>query len=102
MVTVRGNVRGDLGLVGDHEDRGAEVVAEPVDQLEHVVAVLVAELAGRLVGEQQLRRAGDAQASASRCRWPPDIVETTWSACCSRPTRRSSSASSRAPRRSAE
>ena len=48
--------RGDLGLVGDDDDRGAEVVAERVDQLEDVVAVLVAELAGGLVGEQQLRR----------------------------------------------
>src|SRR4029077_16015300 len=34
---------GDLGLVGDDQDRRTEVVAETVDQLEHVVAVLVAE-----------------------------------------------------------
>ena len=33
------------------------------------------------------------QASARRCRSPPDIDETTWSPCASRPTRRSSSAS---------
>jgi len=51
---------GDLGLVGDHEDRRAEVVAETVDQVEHVVAVLMAELAGRFVGEEELRRAGHA------------------------------------------
>ena len=50
---------GDLGLVGHHHDGRAELVAETVDQLEHVVAVLVAELAGRLVGEQQLRAGRD-------------------------------------------
>jgi hypothetical protein len=47
-------------MVGDDEDRRTEVVAETVDQLEHVVSVLVAELAGRLVGEQELRCTGDA------------------------------------------
>ena len=60
--------RGHLGLVGDDDDRGAEVVAEGVDQVQHVVAVGVAELAGRLVGEQQPRggrdRAGEGEALA--------------------------------------
>ena len=50
---------GDLGLVGHHDDGRPELVAEAVDELEHVVAVVVAELAGRLVGQQQLRRRGD-------------------------------------------
>ena len=59
MVTRAREGRGDLGLVGDHDDRGAEVVPELVEQLDDVVAVLVAELAGRLVGEQQLRAGGD-------------------------------------------
>jgi len=40
--------------VGDDHDGRPEVVAELVDQLDDVVAVLVAELAGRFVGEEQL------------------------------------------------
>ena len=59
---------GHLGLVGDDDDRGAELVAEAVDQLDDVVAVLVGELAGRLVGEQELGagadRAGQGEALA--------------------------------------
>ena len=93
--------RRDLGLVGDHDDRGAEVVAEGVDQVQDVVAVVVAELAGGLVGEQQPRR-----------RWPPSrrgrgagAGRRTWSRrpgrpARSRPTRSSSSRSSMASRRS--
>ena len=38
-----------------------------------------------------------AQARARRWRWPPDIVETTWSAWSTRPTRSSSSTSASAP-----
>ena len=41
-----------------------------------------------------------AQARARRWRWPPDIVETTWSAWSTRPTRSRSSLSWRALSRS--
>jgi hypothetical protein len=77
----------DLGLVGDDQDRGAEVVAEAVDQssmwsrsswLSWLVGSSASKSCGALV---------TLQASASRCRSPPDIDETTWSPFFSRPTR---------------
>ncbi len=56
-----------------------------------------------LVGSSARSRRGEvetAQARARRWRWPPDIVETTWSACSTRPTRSSSSVSGSASSRS--
>ena len=49
---------GDRRVVRDDDHRGAELVADPVEQADDQIAVGPVELAGRLVGEQQLRRGG--------------------------------------------
>ena len=57
--------RGDLGVVGDEDDRAARAV-ELAEELEHLAARGLVEVAGRLVGEDQGRvgdqRAGDGDA----------------------------------------
>ena len=49
--------RGGAGVVRDHDDRLAELVDRPAQQVEHVAAGDRVEVAGRLVGEDDGRAA---------------------------------------------
>ena len=51
--------RGDVRVVGDQQDGGAEVAVDLAHRGQHQVAGLVVELAGRLVGQQQPGAGGD-------------------------------------------
>ena len=59
-------VLGDVGLVGDQDDRDAALAVEPLQDLHDLDAGAAVEVAGGLVGEEQLgvvdQRAGDRDA----------------------------------------
>src|SRR5207247_1864197 len=53
---------GPLGrrrVVGDHEDRLVELLVEPLHERQHVVGALAIEVAGGLVGDDDLRIVDD-------------------------------------------
>jgi len=54
-----------------HQGRG-QLAVERQQQLDDARAGGLVEIAGRLVGEQDLRRAANARAIATRCCSPPD------------------------------
>ena len=66
-------VAGGDGVVGDHDDRLAELVDGVAHEGEDLAAGAAVEVAGGLVGEDQLRASdASARATATRCCWPPD------------------------------
>src|SRR5258708_3463814 len=66
------------GIVRDHDDRLAEILVQLVEQVQHVVGALAIEIAGRLVGDDDLRvvddRARDGDALLLTARELPRIV----------------------------
>ena len=63
QLDARGRAGGDVGIVGRDDEREPELALQRVDQVEHALAGVGVEMAGRLVAEQQLgplrERAGD-------------------------------------------
>ena len=58
--------RGDVGVVGGDDEREAELALQRVDQVEHALARVGVEVAGRLVAEQQLAAAARARGRSRR------------------------------------
>ena len=74
-------------VVGDDDDGRAERLGGALQELDHHLAVLAVERAGRLVGEQAACGSlASARAMATRCFSPPDISEGREFIRISRPT----------------
>ncbi len=76
------HLRGDGGIVGDHDDRHAELGVDALQRTEHLGAGRLVQLSGRFVGEEHLRVVGHRDrdrhplllAAAHLVRSPPGAV----------------------------
>jgi hypothetical protein len=77
--------------VGDQQHRDLAIAVQPLQDLHDLDAGAAVEVAGRLVGQDQLGSLTSARAIATRCCWPPDSWFGVWCARSPRPTAVSSS-----------
>ena len=93
-------VGGDRRVVGHQDDRQAVLGVELLEEAEDLLAGLRVEVAGRLVGDQQVeQRLISARAIATRCCSPPESCAGSWSSRSPRPTRSSSACARSRPSR---
>ena len=90
---------GDGRVVGGDDERGAGVVRGGEEHVDDGGAAGAVELAGRLVGQDQARLAGERARDRDRWAWPPESSSGSLSRNSPRSSRSSASRAAHAPRR---
>ena len=80
---------GQFRTVRNHNQRRSFLLLQLAQQVTHVAGRLLVQIAGRLIGQQQLRLLIKARANAVRCRSPPDNSAGRWLMRSCSPTRAS-------------